>query len=263
MKAAMSIRHLALLALFAAPLAAQQQTSADFHWQKTLPAGSTVSIHNLSGDVRVTASTGADVEIVGIKHGNRRYFDDVTLEVVETSSGITVCSMFKDADMECTEHGLRVHDGDRDHDLDIDIEVRMPKSLRVDAHSVSGDVNIAGAEGEVRGSSVSGDVEMDHLRANAVKASSVSGDIKVDIDALTGAGALSFSSVSGDVTVTLPQGLDADVSMRSVSGELDTDFQLTLNGRMDSRALEARIGKGGRPLDVRTVSGDVRLRSLR
>jgi DUF4097 and DUF4098 domain-containing protein YvlB len=135
--------------------------------------------------------------------------------------------------------------------------------MLVSAHSVSGDVAVSGAEGEVRAGSVSGDVEMLHLRATGVKASSVSGDVLVGIDALAGDGSLTFTSVSGDVTVTLPSALDADITMRSVSGTLDTDFPITLNGRMDRHALEARIGKGGRPLEVRTVSGDVRLRALR
>lgn len=259
--------QLSLLAVCATPLASQQinpsSRQPDVHIVKTLAPGSTVDVHNLSGDVHVFAGNGNTVEINGFKHGSRRYFDDVTLEVVESPDGISICSMFKDADMECTSHGLRVHDGDHDHDLDIDIEVTLPKSMRVSANSVSGDVTVTGAEGIVKAGSVSGDVEMEHLRASSVAAGSVSGDINVSIDAFTGAGDLSFKSVSGDVTVTLPAGTDADVTMRSVSGDLDTDFPLTLNGRMDRHALEARIGKGGRQLEVATVSGDVRLRSPR
>jgi hypothetical protein len=267
----MTLKPLALL-LLAAPLAAQvtvnpgtSSSAADFHWQKVLAPGSTVSLHNISGDVHVTAGSGTAVEVIGRKHGNRRYFDDVTLQVVESATGIVVCAMYRDADMECDDRGVHMHDGhhDDDYDVDIDIEVQMPKTMRVDAHSVSGDVMVSGAEGEVRGGSVSGDVQLLHLRANAVKASSVSGDVDVSIDALTGDGTLKFTSVSGDVTVTLPPSIDADVTMRSVSGDLDTDFPLTLNGRMDRHALEARIGRGGRALDVSTVSGDVKLRSPR
>ena len=262
------LHRLAALALLGVPAtAAIAQVNAsrtpDIHLTKTVAAGGTVNIQNLSGDVRVVAGTGSTVEINGYKHGNHRFFDDVTIEVVESGNGITICSMFKDADMECTDRGLRVHDGDRDHDLDIDIEVTVPKSVLVDAHSVSGDVNVSGAEGVVKAGSVSGDVEMTHLRASSVSASSVSGDIEVGIDAFTGDGDMSFKSVSGDVTVTLPAGTDADVTMRSVSGDLDTDFPLTLNGRMDRHSLEARIGKGGRQLEVATVSGDVKLRSTR
>ena len=92
---------------------------------------------------------------------------------------------------------------------------------------------------------------------------SVSGDIFVQIDVLTGRGDLSFKTVSGDVTLELPKNLDADVSMSTVSGQMDSDYPLTLNGRMNRRSIQARIGNGGRNLDIGTVSGNVRLRAIR
>jgi DUF4097 and DUF4098 domain-containing protein YvlB len=101
------------------------------------------------------------------------------------------------------------------------------------------------------------------LRATSVRASSVSGDVDIRVAAFTGPGPLKFTSVSGNVTAELPQNMDADVRMRSVSGSLDSDFALTLNGRMSRHSLEARIGKGGRELEVTTVSGNVRLRAAK
>lgn len=260
----MRARTLCLLLVCSIPLAAQQQP--DFRWEKALANGSTVSLYNLNGDITVTPSTSGKVEVVGVKHGSKRYFDEVTLEVVETSRGITVCSMFKSLDMECDERGFRSHDHNRDRDWDdlqIDIEVKLPKGMQVDAHNVSGNVSIVGAEGDVRAGSVSGDVRMERLRVSSVKASSVSGDVTVGIEALSGSGALTFTSVSGNVTAELPKGTEADVTMRSVSGSLDSDFPLTLNGRVNRRSIEARIGRGGRELEVRTVSGDVRLRAAK
>jgi DUF4097 and DUF4098 domain-containing protein YvlB len=260
----MHARTFALLLVCSAPLAAQQQP--DFRWEKVLASGSTVSLYNLNGDITVTPSTSGKVEIVGVKHGSKRYFDELTLEVVETSRGITVCSMFKNLDMECDEDGFRTHDRHRDRDWDdlqIDIEVKLPKGLLVDAHNVSGNVSIVGAEGDVRARSVSGDVRMQQLRVSSIKAESVSGDVTVGIEALMGSGPLKFTSVSGNVTAELPKGIEADVTMRSVSGSLDSDFPLTLNGRVNRRSIEARIGRGGRELEVRTVSGDVRLRAAK
>jgi DUF4097 and DUF4098 domain-containing protein YvlB len=263
----MRARFLVSSLICAAPLAAQQP---DFRWEKALSAGSTVSAHNLNGDVVVTPSTSGKVEVVGVKRGNSRYFEDITLEVVETSRGITICPMFKRFEMTCDERGMRVHDdnrwGRRDRDWDdlqIDIEIKVPKNLLVNAHSVSGDVSVVGAEGEVRAGSVSGDVRMEQLRASSVKATSVSGDVVVSVISLVGDGPLTFSSVSGNVTAELPKGIDADVRMRSVSGSLDSEFPLTLNGRMNRHSLEARIGRGGRDLEVHTVSGDVRLRQAK
>jgi hypothetical protein len=248
--------------------AAAQETQPDFRWEKALAAGSSVRVHNLSGSVVVTAENVNRVEVVGIKRGSRRYFEEITLEVVETSRGIIVCPLYRDRDMECGEDGFRVRGrsrwGDRDwDDVSIDIRVRVPRSMLVHASSVSGDVSVVGAEGEVRASSVSGDVRMEGLRASEVRGSSVSGDVDVGIAVLTGNGPLSFTSVSGDVTLELPRNVAADVTMRSVSGQLETDFPLTLNGRMGRNRVEARIGAGGRDLEVRTVSGDVRLRAAR
>lgn len=263
-------RRCALALLVAAPVSAQQPQQPDFRWEKALPAGSTVHLANLNGDVSVAPSTTGKVEVVGVKRGSRRYFDEVTLEVVETSRGITVCSMFRNADMECDESGLRTHNDrrrgwrDRDfEDVSIDIVVKLPKEMIVSAHSVSGDVDVAGAEGRIRAGSVSGNVRMERLRATGVRASSVSGDVTVSVASLTGDGDLHFSSVSGNVTAELPKGIDADVTMRSVSGSLDSDFPLTLNGRMSRHSVAARIGKGGRVLEVHTVSGDVRLRAAK
>jgi Putative adhesin len=260
----MRTRTIALLLVCSVPLMAQQQP--DFRWEKALAAGSTVSLHNLNGDITVTPSTSGKVEIVGVKHGNKRYYDEITLEIFETPRGITVCSMFKNMDMDCDDRGFHSHDHHRNRDWDdlqIDIEVKLPKGLEVDAHNVSGNVSIVGAEGDVRAGSVSGDVRMERLRVSSLKASSVSGDVTVGIDALTGSGPLKFTSVSGNVTAELPKGTEADVTMRSVSGSLDSDFPLTLNGRVNRRSIEARIGRGGREIEVHTVSGDVRLRAAK
>jgi len=66
------------------------------------------------------------------------------------------------------------------------------------------------------------------------------------------------------VTLSVPRGFDADLSLSTVSGDIDSDFPVTLgNGRMSRRRLEARIGNGGRKLDVGTVSGDLKLRQAK
>lgn len=267
------IRHLVhattLSALLAGSAVAQGTTQPDFRWEKALPAGSLVRLHNFNGNITVTAGTGDRLEIVGVKRGSRRYFEDVTIEIVETADGIVACSMFRDADMDCTEDGMRSRDRRRDRDdrdwddVSIDMQVRLPRGMRLHAGTVSGDVNVTGAEGDVRVSSVSGDVEARKLRVAAVRATSVSGDVLVSIDALTGAGDLRFTSVSGDVIAELPKDVSADVTMRTVSGSLDTEFPVTLNGRMRRSGLDARIGQGGRDLLVTTVSGDVTLRTVR
>ncbi len=73
---------------------------------------------------------------------------------------------------------------------------------------------------------------------------------------------LSFKTVTGDITLRLPSGIDADVEFESLTGDIDSDFDMRVD-RERRRFLGAHvrgtIGSGGRSLSLKTVSGDVRL----
>lgn len=255
--ARLTLLPLVAVALVAAGAGAQQRTP-DFKWQKQIAAGKLVKIHNINGDVTVIPASGTQVEVYGYRRDGRDGDDPVRVEVVETGDGISICAL-KDG-MRCDESGIHGRSDNRWRDERMDVEVRLPRTLEVSASSVSGDVRVTGAQGDVRAGSVSGDVRLDQLRARSVRAKSVSGRVTVAVDELTGTGQLEFGSVSGDVELTLPTSLDADLEMSTVSGNIDSSFPITLNGRMGRRRIEGRIGKGGRLLELSTVSGDVRLR---
>jgi Toastrack DUF4097 len=251
---------LSLVALTAGGAGAQH---ADFQWSKPEAAGTVVSVHDISGDVTYVPATGNTVEVTTRRHGGAD--DDAYVAVKEYTRQVVVCVLYQDADASCDEDGAHMHSNGRNwgHDATIDVTIHLPATMRADAHSVSGDVHIDGAHGDVRAASVSGDLTLRNLDATSVHATSVSGNVDVGIAALSGDGDLTFRSVSGDVSLSVPFGLDADFSMSTVSGDLDTDFPLTLSGRMARRHINGRIGKGGRTLAVSTVSGDVRLHGIK
>jgi hypothetical protein len=254
------------LALLCAPhIARSQNRDGDFHWERRLAAGQHVHARNINGDISVTPSSSGRVEIVGIRRGSSRSADRLNAEVTETSDGIMVCVVHADADDECDGKGYHHHGDDDDWGrASMNLEIRLPASVEIDASSVSGNVAVVGAQGDVHAGSVSGDIRMERLRATSIEARTVSGEITASVESLSGDGTLSFKSVSGDVRLELPRSLDADLAMSSVSGQLDSEFQMTLGGRQTSRRrIEARIGRGGRELDVTTVSGSVRLRMNR
>jgi DUF4097 and DUF4098 domain-containing protein YvlB len=241
----------------------------DFRWSGTATAGSEVSVSNVTGNVTITASTTGRVEVLGTKRGSGRNSDRIKADVQQTSRGIAICVLYDD-NAYCDDNGYHSNNRGRWNDDDnwgsarMDLEVAIPTSLQVSASSVSGDVSVTGAHGDVRANTVSGDVRLNGLHATSVKANTVSGDLEVRIDELAGRGDLSFNTVSGDVTLLVPKTFDADLSMSSVSGDVNSDFALTVGNmnRMRRGSVEARIGNGGRRLDVHTVSGSLRLRAL-
>jgi hypothetical protein len=265
------IRQIASVALVASIAGSVQAQRADFTWAKALPAGSTVSIHNVTGDIKVVPSTSGKVEINGFKKGRGSAVDHIKAEVVESSRGVSVCVLMDDTDSYCDENGMHQnssrnrwgHNSDWD-DAEMRLEVAVPTNLTVRPASVSGDIDMTGMHGDIVATTVSGDVMLDKLHASSVRATSVSGDVHVRVDELTGQGDFTFHSVSGDVELEVPRTFAADLSMSTVSGDIDSDFPITLgNGRMSRRRMEARIGAGGRKLDVSTVSGDLKIRIIK
>lgn len=253
----------ALAAVAALPAAAVAQ-AGDFHWSKAIPAGNTVRVQNVNGDIKIVPSTSGRVDVTGRYRGDRDDADRIHVQVDEHSDGVTICVVQR-GDDSCDDQGNHRHWHNNDwNDESINLEVGVPANVLVRAGSVSGDVSVTGAQGDLAVSSVSGDVTLDRVRPNGLKVNTVSGDIDVHADAFTGQHDLSFQTVSGDITLDLPQAFDADLSMSTVSGDIDSDYKMTLGGsHMSRRNIEARIGNGGRRLDVRTVSGDLRLRATR
>jgi DUF4097 and DUF4098 domain-containing protein YvlB len=255
------------LALAVAVSAASQ--AQDFRWSGSAAAGAEVSVSNITGNVTVTASTTGRVEVLGSKRGSGRGLDRIRADVQQTSRGIAICVLY-DEGSTCDDNGSHSNSRGRNSNDDdwgnarMDLEVAVPMNLQVSASTVSGDVSVTGAQGDVRANTVSGDLKLDRLHARSVKANTVSGDLEVRVDEFTGQGDLSFNTVSGDLTLFVPRNFDADLSMSTVSGDVNSDFALTVGNmnRVRRGSVEARIGNGGRRLDVHTVSGNLRLRSI-
>jgi DUF4097 and DUF4098 domain-containing protein YvlB len=79
------------------------------------------------------------------------------------------------------------------------------------------------------------------------------------------AGRYDFHSHSGDVSLRMPANVNASLSLQTFSGDIDSDFKLTLepnspHGRREGHHIDTTIGTGaGAHVTIETFSGDVRL----
>jgi len=96
--------------------------------------------------------------------------------------------------------------------------------------------------------------------SGTARGTTVNGSITARVGRAAWEGTLEFSTVNGGIRVILPADLDADVEARTVNGSIDSDFPITMQGRMRQREFRGRIGKGGRKLELTTVNGSIELR---
>jgi DUF4097 and DUF4098 domain-containing protein YvlB len=238
--------RLAAALFFSTLMLISTAAAQDFTKSYRLGAGGDVRVGNVSGDVTITGYDGDAVVVTAIKDGRDR--DKVEIEDRSTADRVDVTVRYPER-CNCN--------------VDVRFEVKIPRSISFDAlrfTSVSGDVDVNAVTGKLRVSSVSGNVRVRDV-SGSVSASAVSGNVEVDVDRLEGAENMKFSSVSGNVTVKLPNNLDAEIEMSSLSGSLKTDFPIEVREKRygPGRSAHGRVGNGSRTLNMSTVSGSVSL----
>ncbi len=174
----------------------------------------------------------------------------------------------------------------------VDFDIAVPRGTRIDATTVSGDLEVRGTRGSLEVQSVSGDVTLADVQgpirlktvsgdasctdlAGALDANSVSGDLTFErcrvqgCDIVTVSGDVDLTgeleagsehrlkTISGDVELAL-SGISYDVRFKTMSGDLDCTLAaaVTAEGRRDRHVV---IGGGATRVSVKTVSGDLQL----
>lgn len=272
----------------AAPVAAQSRTAErvdgqeDFRWSGRVAQGKTIEIAGLLGNVRAEHTSGDQVEVVGRRMGDDA--DQVRIEVVQKADGdVLICTIYPVRE---SSRGSRDRDRDGDRrgdgpcndgrsgelalDADearIDFTVRVPQGVHLAARTVDGDIEANGLRSPVDAASVSGNVRVS--TTGTARANTVSGNVEATFGETDG-DEMSFASVSGNVVVRVANDVGAEVEAHTLSGDIQSDFDLRIRGGNDDdddggfhvsigQQATGTIGRGGPELSLNTVSGNIRL----
>ncbi len=275
----------AAAALAAGPLAAQSVDTTI-----AVRSGARFELNSVSGTVRVrqwsraqirvqAESDGARVNVdalpgmVSVRAIPRRGEGDVDftisvptgtpLEVRAISADIDVGGVCGDARLASISGGVTLDCANGDVEVESVSGDVSATNLRGHAEitSTSGEVNASQVRGDLSARSVSGDVTLDGIDGNDVGVETVSGDV-----GFTGPihdnGRYRFQSHSGDVTVR-PQGdLNASVDVSTFSGDLESDWPITIvpGGAVRQHEWQFTVGNGSARLSLESFSGTIYLR---
>jgi len=157
-----------------------------------------------------------------------------------------------------------------------DIEV-MKADKGLDCQSVSGDLDLQSITGDAYLKTVSGDITLEQLNGS-LEAETVSGDIemtgvsgakfirtKILSGSITYQGSLEAASKyemkshSGDIELFLPATSAFDIEAKTFSGDIDSDFEISVSGKFSKNKITGTVNGGGAVLILSTFSGDILL----
>lgn len=148
------------------------------------------------------------------------------------------------------------------HSISGNIEVKGI-SAELKLHSVSGGLEVAGCAGEMKLNAVSGDIELEEIGSARIDASTISGDVDYRDGSLEG-GDFSFSSTSGNVTIAHDASASYQISGRTISGRISNNVGDSIEVKVAKysgmQSVSGSFNGGGVWIEANTVSGDIILR---
>ncbi len=127
------------------------------------------------------------------------------------------------------------------------------------------DIDVSNVYGEIDVRAKDADVKLTNV-AGPVIANSVSGDITVVTKSLNQSKPTAITSVSGVIDLTLPANTKANFNMRSITGEIYTDFNMDMKNKeknlhqIGGNLIESTINGGGVVINLKTVSSNIYVR---
>jgi hypothetical protein len=232
----------------------------DFKWSGQLAAGQTLEIKGVNGPIHAEPSGSGQVEIVAVKTGRRSDPRGVSIAVVPSADGVTVCAVYPNVDDERNEcaPGRRGRMNTRNNDVKVEFTVRVPSGANFVGRTVNGGIDVRDLDGRVDLATVNGSVDFNTQGTGTAK--TVNGSITGKLGRADWADTLSLETVNGSITLDLPTGTDADVEARTVNGRIHSALPLTLR-EFSRRSLKGTLGSGGRGLSLGTVNGSITLKA--
>ena len=280
-----------MILAFAAPRAVTTETAQrdfnerdEFNQTYQLAPGARVEVSSISGSVKISNSETGTAEVQIIRTARTRAdLEYYKIEVQQTGNSLVVRGGIHEPDER--RNNIQVN-----HQVILKLPRRIDLSVSsisgsvrvgdvdgpVQASSISGSANIGNVAGKLRLSSVSGSVEVGNVGADArvssvsgnvglgqvndsLDVSSVSGGVKATLISLSPRG-IHIKSVSGSVEIGFMSDVNADFNAENISGQVYLNVpNVSRESEEKSTTVRARIGAGGTPITISSVSGNIRL----
>jgi hypothetical protein len=249
-----------------------------------LPAGARVEVSSIRGPVEITTGDTATAEVRIIRSARTRAdLEYHKIEVEQSGNSLVV-------------RGLQEPEQRRHQNIQVNHHVilKLPRRVDLAVSSISGSIKVGDIDGQTNVSSFSGSAEFGNV-GGKLRVSSISGSLEIGnvgadarVTSISGnvglgqvTGSLDVSSVSGGLNATLVSLSAEGIHIRSVSGSVEIGFKSDVNADFEanhvsgqvhldvpnvtrdseenSSNVRARIGTGGTPITISSVSGNIRL----
>ncbi len=231
----------------AATLSASQELERAWYGRYPLPAGGSVVVENVQGEISVEGWDRAEVEITAAKMGTGQddHLNDVRVVTELGLHSLTFRTLYPPH----LEKPIRVN-----------YRLRVPRQVQLSSlRTLEGNIAVHNVEGFVDARTLSGNIEQMNVSGRVV-ARALTGSIIVSLRTLPpGTAPLLLDTVNGNVVLFLPPRANADLELSTVAGTIEGNYAFQVSSIPGDSTRRTRLGLGGVTISLRTVRGSIRV----
>ena len=221
----------------------RRRSSVSVEYSLLVPPKASVRIDSISGSVGME-NIGGEVKL-DVTSGSVN-LEDIGGEVkVEVKSGsVNIKKAAKGVDCDVISGKLELRDVGGDAYL----------------KTVSGKISVEKVKGSIEAETTSGGIEMRGVTgAKIIKGKVLSGSIVYDGD-IHPNGRYTLHTHSGGIRMIIPSNSGFELEAKTFSGRIQTDFDITVSGKLSKKSISGVVNKGGAYMKLSTFSGSIYLR---
>jgi hypothetical protein len=209
-----------------------------------------------NGPIRIEPSVNGGVSIVGWEQSRVEVHARIVARARTEAEAAELASAVNVSSDEVI--GADGPSNDRSRNWSVSFLVYVPAASDAEAETSNGPLSVTGVTGRMRLDAQNGPIRLRDVGGDVV-ARTQNGPLSGT--QWDGAG-LDAETVNGPVTLTVPDGFNADLETGTVNGPFTSDIPITMTirGRV-GRPFNGTLGQGGPPIRVVTVNGPVRIRA--
>jgi DUF4097 and DUF4098 domain-containing protein YvlB len=217
----------------------------EFHQTYNINANGSLSLGNINGEVAIKVWDEPRVQLNAVKLGpDKERLALVKIDVKASADRIDIDTVYPK--------------NVRNVNVAVEYQLTVPRNINLEKiNTVNGSVNIAGVQGRIEAETVNGSINIEG--GNTISAETVNGSIKATLQHLSGSEHAKFNTVNGSITLFMDENIGAELDASTVNGKINTDFPLTVKGKLSSKRLHGQLGSGGAKLSLETVNGSIHL----
>jgi DUF4097 and DUF4098 domain-containing protein YvlB len=226
----------------------------EFHQTYPLSPTGRVGLENINGGVQIKVWDRAAVQVDATKKAWRKErLAEAKIDINSTEDNIRIKTEYPDWNQNFRSGNERY-----DNPATVEYVLTVPRKAALESiELINGAIDIEGAEGSVKASSINGPVTAKALLGD-VRLSTINGPLKAIFIQLDESRPISLGSVNGPVILIIPSDSNASVRAGTVHGGISNDFGLKVkHGEYVGHNLNGQIGTGGPRIKLENVNGPI------